>query len=458
MADPRARESTRWRRRPAQWRLAWSSLLALAITACGNESVPPSSIASCDGERWVAAWTAAPQASTAISASGLAIQEIRDNLLYQQSNFPNIALAQVFSNQSLRQIVAPNLGGRSLRLRFGNRFQRSRLRLDDVFVGLAGQGAALVPGSNRPVTFGGAASVDVPAGEEVLSDPVELDFAPFQSLAISFHVPGLLVPLDYHLTAQQISYLSLWPGSHGATEDAAMFPTRVSSLYAINAVEVLAPASTGVVVALGDSLTDGYQSSYGSNSRWPDQLARRLQTEARGKSLSVVNSGISGNFLISDNPVFGPGVVTRFSYDVLRSAGVTDVLLLAGINDIGGGLGAPASVEEIIAAYRQIIAAAHDAGLRITGATLMPTYGTLANRNGWPGAAQQHRQQVNAWIRSAGAFDAVIDFDAAVRDPSDFRHIDPRYNSGDNLHLNDEGYRAMAQAIDLSLLKGRSCR
>ena len=217
-----------------------------------------------------------------------------------QGLFPNLALAQFFDDQSLRLIVAPHLGGSSLRLHFSNRFRKNPVRLDGIYVGLAESGAALAPGSNRPVSFDGQSTVSIAPGTEAVSDPVSLSFAPFQDLAVSFEVSGLAQAADYHLTAQQVSYLSYVPGAYGADEDAPLFIATVSSWYVLNAIDVQAPGSTGAVVAFGDSLTDGYLSSYNQNARWPDDLARRLLAHG-GPGLSVLDAGISGNYVASEN-------------------------------------------------------------------------------------------------------------------------------------------------------------
>ena len=432
------------------------------LAACGSSSSPeaPSGSAAqrCQTSHWVAAWASPPQATTLLSPSGLAVQEFEADILANQDIFPNLAFAQFFSDQSLRLIVAPHLGGQSLRLHLGNRFQKNSVTLNDVYVGLTQSGATLVPGSNHAVTFGGQSQVSITAGAEVVSDPVAITTQPFQNLSISFHVQGLLVPVDYHLVAQQVSYLSDVPGSYGASEDASLFTNTISSWYILNAIDVLAPGATGAVVAFGDSLTDGYLSKYNQNGRWPDDLARRLLANPAGPNLSVLNEGIAGNFVASDSYLYGPSGVSRFAADALSKAGVTDVILFEGINDIGGAPNDPTVVDAILAADREIILQAHAAGLKIIGATLTPAEGAKNSQAGGAGEPQTLRQTVNTWIRTSGAFDAVVDFDAAVRDPSNPDHIAPQYDGGDNLHFNDAGYQAMADAIDLNAFQGTGCQ
>ncbi len=429
------------------------------LAACGSGSTAPSGAsASCQAQHWVGAWASPPQATTLLSPSGLAIQEFEADLLANQKIFPNLALAQVFNDQSLRLIVAPHLGGSSLRLHLGNRFQKSSVTLDGVYVGLTQSGASLVPGSNHPVTFGGQPQVSIASGAEAVSDPVAITTQPFQNLSISFHIQGLLVPVDYHLTAQQVSYLSPLPGSYGASEGASLFINTISSWYVLNAIDVLAPGSTGAVVAFGDSLTDGYLSSYNQNGRWPDYLARRLLADSTQPRLSVMDEGISGNFVASDSYIYGPSGVSRFAADALSKAGVTDIILFEGINDIGNAPKDASTADAIMAADRQIVLQAHAAGLKVIGATLTPAEGAKNSAAGDTGEPQVLRQTVNDWIRSGGAFDAVVDFDAAVRDPGNPDRIAPQYDGGDNLHFNDAGYQAMANAIDLGVFQGTGCQ
>lgn len=437
---------------------AFTLALGLALLpACGG-SAPATGTAACQGQHWVGAWSASPQASTLLSGSGLAVQEFEADLLAHQDIFPNLALAQAFNDQSLRLIVAPHAAGETIRLRLSNRFQKSAVTLDHVYVGLSQSGANLVPGSNRAVRFGGNGEVSLAPGAEISSDAVALPVQPFQNLAISFHIKGLLVAVDYHLTAQQVSYLSPLPGSYSDQENGSAFGTTVSSWYVLNGIDVLAPAVSGAVVSFGDSLTDGYLSSYNSNSRYPDFLARRLLANASAPPLSVVDAGISGNFVASDSYIFGPAGTSRFAADALAQPGVTDVIVYEGINDIGGAPNDAATADRIIAADKALIAQAHAQGLNVIGATLTPAGGAKDSAAGKAGEPQALRQAVNDWIRGSGAFDAVADFDAAVRDPTDPTRIAAQYDGGDHLHFNDAGYQALAAAVDLGSLRGSGCR
>lgn len=439
--------------------LAIGLSLAISMGGCTRSSSPSAGLGSqsCDTRHWVGAWTAAQQASSLLSGSGLAVQEFEADVLANQTIFPNLSQAQVFNDQTLRLIVTPHLGSDSIRLHFSNRFQSQPVSIDRVFVGVSASGATLVEGSNTPVTFNGSTSASIASGQEVISDPISITTAPFEPLGVSIHISGLAVAVDYHLTAQQVSYMAYIPGSFGASEDGSMFSTTLSAWYLLSAVDVMTSGKTTALVALGDSITDGYLSSYNTNSRWPDFLARRYLLASDQPKISVVEAGISGNYVASDNYIFGPSAVNRFEKDVQSVAGVTDVLLFEGINDIGGSPTDPSTSNTIISAYKAIIAKAHSAGIRIYGATLTPALGAKSSAVGLPGEPQTLRQNVNNWIRTSGAFDGFFDFDAAVRDPNNPDHLADHYDGGDNLHLSDAGYQALANAVDLGAIVGNSC-
>jgi lysophospholipase L1-like esterase len=315
------------------------------------------------------------------------------------------------------------------------------------------------------VTFGGQSSITIPAGGDVVSDPVTLSFAAFQDLAVSIASTGVVISATEHHFTRQINYLSpLLSGDHSADVGGSAFTqtttgSNSTGWYFLDGVDVMAPGSGGAVVAFGDSITDGYQGTGGSsntedlttvdtNGRWPDDLARRLI--AANVPLSVLDGGISGNELLSSGVgVLGPSGLSRFSLDALAQAGVTDVIQAEGINDIGAG----ASASEVMGADQQLIADAHAAGVKIQLGTLIPAGGSI----GLNAAAEAVRQQVNAWIRTQQLSDGVVDFDAAVRDPSDPSQMNAAYASGDEIHPNLAGYQAMANAISLSLLARPAC-
>jgi lysophospholipase L1-like esterase len=419
------------------------ALLGLAL-AIGWLSV----LASGDDgpQRWVTTWTTANAASDRPTA---------------------------FSNQTMREIVHTTIGGSAIRIRLSNTFGTRGIRLDAVFIGLqeveprgAGRqkdGAALVPGSNHAVTFGGSRSIAIPEGAEVLSDPISFSVRSEQNLAISLFTPGDTGPATVHGSAFQTNYVS-GAGNFAAEEGANAFAMATGSKttgswYFLSAVEVLAPADVkGAVVALGDSITDGASSRPDKNERWTDVLARRLL--AGHTKIAVLNAGIGGNRVLTSSPCWGQNALARLGRDVLAQTGIEALILFEGTNDIGQP-DAPATdtnpcrsrtqvtADEIIAGYRQIIARTHARGLKIFGATILPYQGVGA----WTTNGEAKRLAVNQWIRSSGAFDGVIDFDAALRDPAAPSRMAPQYDSGDHLHPGPAGHEAMGNAVDLALFR-----
>ncbi|HWY06825.1 MAG TPA: SGNH/GDSL hydrolase family protein, partial [Candidatus Acidoferrales bacterium] len=322
-------------------------------------------------------------------------------------------------------------------------------------------GAALVPRSNHEVTFGGSRSIAIPEGAEVLSDPVSFSVGSEQNLAISLFTAGETGPATVHGSAFQTNYIS-GPGNFAAEEGANAFiaatgPKITASWYFLSAVEVLAAADVkGAVVALGDSITDGASSRPDKNERWTDFLARRLLTGQT--KIAVLNAGIGGNRVLTSSPCWGQNALARLGRDVLAQAGIVAVILFEGTNDIGQP-DAPATdtnpcrsrtqvtADEIIAGYKQIIARTHARGLKIFGATILPYQGVAA----WTATGEAKRVAVNQWIRTSRAFDGVIDFDAALRDPARPARMAPQYDSGDHLHPGPAGHEAMGNAVDLAL-------
>jgi len=306
-----------------------------------------------------------------------------------------------------------------------------------------------VAGTMREVTFGGSPSITIPAGAEVLSDPVSLDVPADGNLLVTVFTPDPSSPVTSHPRSYQTSFLTA-TGDHAADEPGAAFTQTTSAWYYVTGVEVANPSVRGAVVAFGDSITDGDRSTVSANNRWPDALSDRLAAQPGPQRLSVLNSGISGNRILDSSALTGIGganVFARQDRDMLTSTGASTVIFLEGINDIGN-LAHPDPVA-ITNAMRQIVARAHAQGLRVIGATITPWKGWRAYNDEREGV----RQAVNTAIRAGTIFDAVIDFDATVRDPADPRQLNPAFDSGDHLHPSDAGYHAMADAIDLRLLK-----
>ncbi|MGZ4345000.1 MAG: SGNH/GDSL hydrolase family protein [Solirubrobacteraceae bacterium] len=306
----------------------------------------------------------------------------------------------------------------------------------------------------RSLTFAGQRSVTIPPGAEALSDPVRLTVRPMQELAVSEFLPRPTGPPTEHGAAQQFNYVA--SGDHTADSAGGAFKTGTLTWYLVDDVDVLAPArDTGTIVAIGDSITDGVGSTVGANARWPNDLARRLLS-LPGRTLNVVDEGIGGNRVLNDAPCCGVNAVACFGPDALARPGVKAAILLEGVNDIGfsqsiGRLTAPhsnVSADQIIAGYTQMIAQAHAAGVPIFGATLTPFRGARY----WTPSGEAKREEINRWISTSGEFDGVIDFAKAVADPEHPEQLASRYDSGDHLHPNDAGYRAMAAAINLGTL------
>jgi lysophospholipase L1-like esterase len=348
-----------------------------------------------------------------------------------------------FSDQTVRDVVFLSDGGDALRLVLTNAYGTTALRVGEVTVGLAGAGAAIVPGSIHPVTFSGRAAVQIPAGAQAVSDPVVMRVPALRDLAVSMYLPARTARPTMHLDAQQYTWTSA-AGDHAATTSAAAFPARSESWFFLSGVIVTATRASGTVVAFGDSITDGLHSTLDANARWPDVLARRLNA-LPGRTLSVADEGISGNHLLIGSPAY-PSALTRFDRDALGQPGVRDIIVAIGINDLRSRAGV--SAQEIIAGYEQLIQRAHARGVKIFGTTLLPFRGA----GFYTAAREATREAVNAWVRGSGAFDGVIDFDAITRDPASPLSMKAAYDSGDHVHPTDAGYRAMASAISLPML------
>lgn len=437
--------------------MAWfARLLAVAwllapVGALAQPSAP---------DHWVTVWTASAQGPYPVGyASAQPVLSFA---------FP--AAATGAHDQSFRLLVRPDILGPAARLRFSNVFGTRDLTLDAVHVGLQLSGAALIPGSNRSVLFAGLPSVTIPPGQQVWSDPVALDFAPVAGiatgrLAVSFHVAGDSGKMTWHAKALTTSYLSA-PGAGAAPagDDTEFgFPYSTASWYFLDAIDMMAPATTHALVAFGDSITDGTASTLNGDDRWPDALGRRLHA-VYGEGVAVVNQGIGGNQVIGpadygpDHPFAGgPAAVQRLDRDVLSLSGVGSVIVLEGINDFGtDGNAAPEAVED---GLKQLVARLRAGlpGVRVIGATLTPAFGSSNPAHG-SDAEEQKRQTYNRFIRESKLFDAVLDFDAVTRDSATgslraaFVPESTTGGPGDKLHPNRAGYQAMAASIALPLV------
>jgi lysophospholipase L1-like esterase len=386
---------------------------------------------------WIATWTASPQEVWA-------------------PDFPAaVKVPRNLWGQTVRQVARVSVGGRRVRVVLSNEYGRWPFKVGAAHIALRDKGSAIVAGSDRPLTFAGRSSIVIPPGAPVVSDPVELGVAPLASVVFSFFAPDVTPISSFHFDARQTS--DVVAGDKTAEIDFKADSTFTARIL-LSQVLVEAPAGARAIVAFGDSITDGDQSTVDANRRWPDVLAERL-VEAGGPPVAVLNEGISGDRVLRDR--MGQNALARFGRDVLGHRHADTVILMMGINDIGWpdsvlepDLPAP-TAEDIIAGYQQLIARAHLGGMRILGATLTPFEGTF---QGTPLARffsaekESKRQAVNRWIRESGAFDGVVDFDRVVRDTDRPSHIRAAYDSGDHLHPNDAGYKAMAESLDLKLL------
>jgi lysophospholipase L1-like esterase len=368
-------------------------------------------------------------------------------------------VGQELNYQTVRQLVRLSVGGTQVRVRFSNETGHFPLVIADAHVArpaAGGAAGAIDPASDYPLTFGGAGSVTVVPGAAVLSDPVDMAVAPLSTIAISIFLPQWTGPSVVHFD-EATTFIS---GDGDFTTDVSIpTPSTSTNKYFLSQVEVASKAFPSVVVTLGDSITDGYVSQTDGNHRWPDRLAERLAARKSAQPVGVVNAGISGNRILHDDPeeMFGPSALARLDRDVLSVPGLRWAVLLEGINDIGHptNAGLPeqeVSADQIIAGMKQIIARVHARGAEIFGATLTP-YENTAYHGFYTPAGEAKREAVNDWIRNSKSFDAVIDFDAVLRDPTDPKLIKREFDSGDHLHPNDAGYRAMGDAVDLALFK-----
>jgi lysophospholipase L1-like esterase len=352
-------------------------------------------------------------------------------------------------NQTLRQIVHTSIGGAKVRVVLSNVFGTAPLEIGAAAIALQRDAAAVDPASIRKLTFGGQQKGTVLAGATLVSDPVELTLAPVTTLAIDLYIPGDIgigaSPVTTHNGASQTSYIST-VGDHSG-EVSLPVDRSFGSWLALARVEVAAPESARAVVTFGDSITDGARSTVDANARWPDELARRLGAQKKGQ-VAVLNAGISGNRVLGDGA--GYSALARFDKDVLMQTGVTHVIVLEGINDIGvARANASPTAADLIAGHRQLIERAHARGLKIYGATLTPFEGAAY----YTPEGEAKRQALNNWIRTGGEYDGVIDFDSVARDPASPSKFATAVDSGDHLHPGDAGYKAMGDAVELALFK-----
>ena len=418
----------------------WFARIVLAVCVVAAIAVPVCSENRSSPEHWVSAWSAAAHAPLP---------------------FPGLPPSPVFENQTVRMVVRPTIGGDRVRIRFSNEFGSTALRIGAAHVAISSKASAIVSDSDRALTFGGRPSVTIPPGAPVISDPVDLKMPPLREVAVSVYLPEKSPASTVHFWAQHDTYISE-AGDFTSKPD---IPNAIAktSWYWLADLEVWAPGQSGATVTLGDSITDGVGAKQGDYSDWPDLVADGLSKATLGSNLSVVNEGIGGNRVLHDGA--GVSALARFDRDVLAQPGVTNLIVLESINDIGWPHMKPrlpngtelkdlpfthevVSAEDLIVGLRQIIDRAHQHGIRVFGATLTPYEGA----DYYSDDGEATRQSLNHWIRSSGAFDGVFDFDAAVRDPDHPGRFREGNHSGDHLHPSAVGYKAMADAVDIELL------
>jgi lysophospholipase L1-like esterase len=441
-------------------RLVTASLLALISQAATAR----------DGEKWVVSWTGPVQGPYPIGNPSAQPD--------QKFVFPEPA--EGARDQTFRLMVRPDIWGRQARIRLSNAFGKKPVTFDGVYAGLQLGSAALVRGSNRPVTFGGKSSITVSPGDSVWSDPVTLPFVKLpddlagRRLAVSFHVADDSGPMTWHAKALTTSYVTApGAGAKGGLEDEAAFPYTTASWFFLDAIEMMAPADAFAIMAFGDSITDGTASTMNGDDRWPDVLSRRLKA-LYGNKVAVVNGGIGGNQIAGpaeygpDKPFAGgPASGQRLDRDVLALSGISSLIWLEGINDFSKN--GNASSDQVVVAMKDGVARLRKKWpqLRVIGATVTSALGSSSAAHGFP-EQDAKRKALNDFIRTSGAFDGVIDFDMVALDAPtgglkpEFVPESTTGGGGDKLHPNRTGYLAMGQSIDLTLFKpgatGRSAK
>jgi lysophospholipase L1-like esterase len=406
------------------------AILAAAALSANSLVLSPAS-AQAQTNSWISSWTASPMAPRGVMPASL-------------------------SNRTIRQVVHLSVGGDKVRVRLSNEFGAKPVLIGAASVAMAGGTSDIVSASLRPLTFGGSKSVIIQPGAPAVSDPVEFNVAPLSDVAVSLYLPAATELGTVHATGLQTAYVST-TGDFTASSE---FPVvdRFTNRFFLASVMVEPSSPVRAIVTFGDSITDGTASTVNANARWPDVLARRLKEAGAG--VAVLNQGIAGNRVLSDGA--GVSALARFERDVLSQPAVSHVVIFVGINDFGfpgtaiEPNGIVRTADEIIAGYKQLIERAHLRSIKVIGSPLTPFENALAggpNQGYFTPEKEAKRLAVNNWIRTSGAFDGLIDFDRVVADPAHPSAIAAAYDSGDHLHPNDAGYKAMGESIDLKLFQ-----
>ena len=420
-------------------------------------------ICQASAETWISTWAApayarVDQPAQTLSAAAQAFPWSRE--VPAAASGQELAIGSAsplhFKDQTIRQIAHISAGGGRIRVVLANSLGTLPLRVGAASVAIRDKGSAIVTSSKKTLTFGGLASPTIPAGAILTSDPVDLKINNSSDVVIDLYLPddtsSWKSPVTMHAASWQVNFVST-PGNHVGANP---FPVSTTTAYRrgdglasassffLARVEVVPTKPTNVLVAFGDSISDGTQSGTDVNRRWPDILAARLATA--GKSMSVINGAIGGGRVLEDG--VGPNGLARFDRDVIAQPGIKYVTIMEGINDIGvGGTKPNPSVADLIAGHRQMIDRAHAHGIKVIGATLTPFEGAAY----WTPEGEAKRQALNTWIRTSKAYDAVLDFDAVLRDPKNPTKSQSAFDSGDHLHPSPAGYEAMSNSIKLSI-------
>jgi len=407
-------------------RWAWAAVVVLVALAAAVYARPQTASARTQGRpQWFATWSASPLASL------------------PRPPLDSVDATPTLAAQTLRLIVRTSIGGKRIRIRISNEYGDTPLVIGSAHVAVRDTGAFIIATTDRALAFGGNSAITLQPGAVGISDPIALDVPKLGDLAVSLYLADSARLVTRHPGAYQTSYIRR--GNAVGQQDFVP-DTLITSWPFLTGVDVENSAATGVIVAFGNSITDGAGSSRDKNRRWPNVLAERLLNNAE-PSKGVVNQGIAGNRVLTFGT--GPSGLARFDRDGLMTPGVTHIVLMLGINDIGASALTGTTANDIIQGYNQLIDRAHVRGLVIIGATLT----AVGPKAYFTPEHEAKRAAVNAFIRTEGNFDAVIDFDAATRDPDNPTRLLPAYDSGDHLHLSDAGYKAMGDAIDLSLFR-----
>lgn len=400
-----------------------SGLLFLFLFLNFYRTVPADKPAS--SVKWVGTWSTAPQ-------------------LVEPRNIPP---EPGLTNNTIRQIVCVSIGGDSLRMKFTNEFGSSPVTMKAVHIAVSADSSAIKSGTDIALSFDGKPGVTMKAGATASSDPFRFPLKPRERIAVTIYFGETSPDVSGHPGSRTTSYIV-----KGNKVSAINMPgaAKTDHWYIIDGIDVLAPGNAAAVAVLGNSIADGRGSGTNKQDRWPDELAIRLLKNPGTENIAVLNEGIGGNCVLKK--CLGPSALSRFNRDILNQSGVRWLIILEGINDIGGSWGKERSektANALIAAYQRLIAEAHAKGIKVYGGTLTPFAGSFYDK---PGHMEAWKK-VNNWIRCSGKFDAVIDFDKALEDPANPMHILPEYDSGDHLHPSEKGHWKMAQAIDLKLFK-----